>query len=93
MRTPATEDDEAVFTPFIRPEIMVFMIPIVAILCGTFIAALKIMRGGSRRGNGTSSEDARIMQDIYVGLQKMEKRIDALETIMVDMERARKREE
>jgi phage shock protein B len=78
---------------FLRPDIIGVMIPIVAILCGTFIAALKIMRGGGSSRGESSEEDVRLIQDIHNGLQQMEKRIEALETIMLDRERARTRDE
>jgi hypothetical protein len=69
------------------------MIPIVAMVCGTFLAYVRITRGGGRGGSVNSEEDARLIQDIHNGLQQMEKRIEALETIMMDMERSRKRDD
>jgi phage shock protein B len=79
-----------VFNPV---EIIGVMIPIVAMVCVTVIVVIKVLRGGSRGRNESSAEDARVIQDIYNGLLKMEERIEALETIMVGRERSRKREE
>ena len=71
---------------------LVLVIPIVAILGGIFLAALKILKGESRHGGASDHPDeTRLIQDIHHGLQKMEDRIDALETIMLDAERSRKR--
>jgi len=74
----------------IGPEILVFMIPIVAILGGVFLGALKILKGNSAGGRGESrAEETGLIQDIHHGLQKMEERIEALETILLDVERSR----
>ena len=70
-----------------RVEILVMMIPIVAILCGTFLAALRIMKGQARRGASGKTGDrdeTRLIQDIYQGLMRMEERVDALETLLID---------
>ena len=71
---------------------LALMIPIVAILGGVFLAALKILKG-DRAGGGPASQadDTRLIQDVYRGLQKMEDRIDALETILLDRERSRRK--
>lgn len=64
--------------------VMIFSIPLAAIIGGILLAALKIVKSeGSRQA---SAEEARIIQDIYQGLQKMEKRVEALETILLEKE-------
>ena len=70
---------------------LALLIPIIAILGSIFLSALKITKGSDRRSSRPEeTEETRIIQDVYRGLQKMEDRIDALETILMDMERSRK---
>lgn len=57
----------------------------VAIVCGTVLAIVKTRRSGLTGGSGKNqSEEARVIQEIYQGLSRMEKRIDTLETILMD---------
>lgn len=68
-----------------RPEVLVFLIPIVAIICGTIISLTKNKREHQvKSGNMLSEEETRIMQDIHQSLIKMEKRIEVLETIIIN---------
>lgn len=68
-----------------RPEILVFLIPIVAIICGTIVSLTKNKREHQRAaGSSLSEEESRIMQDLHQSLGKMEKRIEALETIIIN---------
>lgn len=61
---------------------------IVSVLCGTFLAGLKILKGKSSKVNRAGqAEEARVMQEIYQSLSRMEKRIASLETILFDSER------
>lgn len=77
--------------------IMILAIPLVAIIGGLFIEALKILKGdGSGPGGlGDLSEDeGQTIQEINRGLNRMEKRIEALETILLERTSgAREREE
>jgi hypothetical protein len=61
---------------------------IVSVLCGTLIAGLKIIKGKSSKiDKAGQADEARVMQEIYQGLSRMEKRIASLETILFDSER------
>ena len=71
-------------------EVLALMIPIIAILGVVFLVALKILKGGPGSATGYGADEAQLMQDVYRGLQEMERRIEALETILLDRERARK---
>jgi phage shock protein B len=51
---------------------------------------VKLFKGTSDRG--TKAEDARVMQEIYQGLTRLEKRIETLETILFDRKREDRRE-
>jgi phage shock protein B len=55
-----------------------------AIVGSTILMALKILRGGiSRKGRRVESEEAKMVQEIYQGLDRMEQRVEALETIIL----------
>ena len=59
-----------------------------AIIGSTILMAIKILKGGlSRKGQRFESEEARIIQEMYRGLSRMEERVEALETIILDRER------
>lgn len=61
---------------------------ILAIIGSTILMALKILKGGlTRKGRQNESQEARMIQEIYQGLSRMEERVDALETIIIDHER------
>ncbi|MCH6256071.1 phage shock protein B [Puniceicoccaceae bacterium K14] len=60
----------------------------IPIICGTILALVKQFH--QRQGKMSSqlnSEESKIMHDLYKGLERMEKRIDALETIIIDKKR------
>ncbi len=63
--------------------VMIFAIPIVAIIGGIFLSALKILKGEGSSGKMTA-EETRLIQEVHRGLQKMEDRIEALETLLMD---------
>ena len=68
--------------------LLVFGIPIIAIIGGVLLSALKILKGdGKRRSNSNDAEEARMIQDIYHGLVKMEQRVESLETLLLDRQR------
>jgi phage shock protein B len=71
--------------------IMIFAIPLVAIIGGLGLAALKVLRQGSDRATGQAiKEETRMVQQMHEMLLKMEERIEALETILIEHERERR---
>ncbi|HID30364.1 MAG TPA: phage-shock protein [Desulfobacterales bacterium] len=59
-----------------------------AIIGGTILIAIKIFKGGlTRGGQKQQADEARIIQEIYQGLARMEDRVEALETILLDPEK------
>ena len=61
---------------------------ILAIIGSTILMAIKIIKGGvSRKGQNIQTDEARMIQEIYQGLSRMEERVEALETIILDRER------
>jgi len=58
------------------------------VIGSTILIAIKMLRGDlSREGQRLKGEEARTLQEIYQGLDRMEKRMEALETIVFDRER------
>jgi phage shock protein B len=59
-----------------------------AIIGSTIIVAIKVLKGGlSRGGQKIEAEEAEMIQEIYQGLSRMEERVEALETILLDTKR------
>jgi phage shock protein B len=59
-----------------------------AIIPGTILIAIKMLKGGfSRTNQKQQSDEARMIQEIYRGFSRMEERVDALETILFDRDR------
>ncbi len=70
---------------------MIFAIPLAAVVGGIFLAALKILKGnGSGRGGQADQEETRLIQELHRGLRRMEDRVDALETLMMEKSTHRK---
>jgi len=58
------------------------------IIAGVILLAIQILKGGSASGGtGINSEEAKIIQEIYQGLSRLEERVEALETILLDQDR------
>ena len=56
-----------------------------AIIGGTIVLSIKLMKGKSSRKD--QADDSKVIQEIYQGLSRMEERIEALETILLDREK------
>ena len=66
---------------------LLFIAPVIAlaVICGTVLLAIRIIKGDSARGGQRREVDeAKMIQEIHQGLSRMEERIEALETIMLD---------
>jgi phage shock protein B len=58
------------------------------IIGGVILVAVRIFKGGiSSDGDGINSDEARVIQEIYQGLSRLEERVEALETILLDHDR------
>ena len=56
-----------------------------AIIGGTLLMAIKLLRGGmSKRGRSQDADEARMIQEIYQGLSRMEARVENLETLLME---------
>jgi hypothetical protein len=72
-------------TLFILAVIFGFVILGLVTIGGIIIFSIKIIKGGfSQKDYQNQSHEARMMQDIYQGLSKMESRIAALEDLLLD---------
>ena len=68
--------------------LLVFGIPLAAIIGSFLIQALRVIKGEpGRRGRASFDEESRMIQAIYQQLSQMEDRIEALETLLLDRER------
>jgi phage shock protein B len=56
-----------------------------AVIGGTILMSIKLLKGGTSRKD--QAEDSKIIQEIYLGLSRMENRVEALETILLDREK------
>ena len=69
------------------------LVLILGTICGTILFAIKIRHGGlSSRSREAQGEETRMIQEIYQGLSRMEARVEALETILMEhQERSQKK--
>ena len=55
------------------------------VLLGTFLlVAIKMIQGGRKQKRASLADEARMIQEIYQGMRKMEQRVESLETILFD---------
>jgi phage shock protein B len=65
--------------------VAVVLVLCLAIIGSTILMAIKILKGGlSRKDQQNQTDEAKVIQEIYQGLSKMEQRVEALETIILD---------
>ena len=67
------------------------LVLIPAVIGGTIIVAIKLLKGGTSRKD--HAEESKIIQEIYQGLSRMEERVEALETILLDREKRARHDE
>lgn len=61
------------------------IVTIAGLLCGTVLVIIRMRNSGLSSSSRTASQqEATMIQEIYQGLDRMEKRIEALETILMD---------
>jgi len=61
---------------------------LLAIVCGVIVMIVRMIRKGSSSGETIDqSEETRMIQEIYQGLSRMEQRVDALETILLERQK------
>ncbi len=57
------------------------------ILGTIFLLGFKIVKGGGPQGMAATSEEARLAQELYQGLERLEERVESLETLLLERER------
>lgn len=62
--------------------LLIFGFPIIVVVGFFLVWALKIVKGDKE---GTT-EEAKIIQEIHAGLDRLDKRVEALETILLDLD-------
>jgi len=62
-----------------------------AIIPGAILLAIKFLRGGQSAGD--QAQETKMIQEIYTGLSRMEARVEALETILLDREKRKSAKE
>lgn len=70
--------------------ITVFIVIGIPVICATAIVIAFILKGKS---NQLTADETRTLQEIHQGLIKMEKRIDSLESIVIDRDKHREHSE
>ena len=66
-----------------------FILLALAIVGGVVLLVARLLRPGASRA-GDPADEARTMQELYQGLNRMERRVEALETLLLEQERQRK---
>ncbi len=75
-------------------EILIVLIVVgLPILCVTAIILAAMFKGGggAKRRSYVEAEETRLIQEMHQTLHRLESRIDALETIVIDSEREKER--
>lgn len=49
-----------------------------------FLLAIRLLRPGAPKPRGADSEEAQLLQEIHRGLSRLETRVEALETLVLD---------
>jgi hypothetical protein len=70
---------------FILSVIFGGIILVLVVLGSIVLLGVKIIKGGiPSKGGRSEAEEARVIQEIYQGLNRMEARIEALETLLME---------
>ncbi len=71
--------------PAVLATILGFALLVLALLGGIGVAIIKVIKGKSDgRDKEAQADEAKLMQELHQGLSRMEKRIEALETILLE---------
>lgn len=71
--------------------VLLFGTPLVFVLGGVFLIALKILKGpSSPKPRAGDAEEAKMIQQIFRNVTGLEKRVDSLETILLDQAQSKK---
>jgi len=69
--------------PFLLTAFLALLV--VLLIIGLFLLkALRIVFGGRKKSPQLDAEEARLMQDLHHSFQKLEERVESLETILLE---------
>ena len=60
------------------------IVTLAGLLCGTILVIIRMRQASSGKTTQGRQDDVEMVQELYRGLEKMEQRIEALETILMD---------
>jgi phage shock protein B len=61
---------------------------ILALIAGTILLAIRMIKGGrSPKDRQHQADEAQMIQEIYQGMSELEKRLESLETILLDSDK------
>lgn len=61
------------------------------IIFGFILLAIKLVRGPKKSSGQEHVDETQMIQDIYQGLEKMEERVESLETLLLERETKERR--
>ena len=71
---------------------LTFVLILLSLMGGLFLSFVRIMRGGAgKNGKERDAVEAREFQEMQRGFTRMEQRIEALETLMIDAHKEKER--
>ena len=73
--------------PGVSGGVSVFMIPVVVlplILLVLFVWSVRVLMKDNRTGPGSPQDEAELMQELHRTAERLEERLDALETILLE---------
>jgi phage shock protein B len=92
MSATAADAARAISDGLLIIPILIFSIPLAAIIGATLVALVKAIRGTPRgEARKAAAEETMLIQDIHEGLARMEQRVEALETLLLDRERDKRK--
>ncbi len=75
-------------SPFIFVLALAFIVIGLPVICGSLLSYHKQKdKMNAARGNELDKEETELLNDLHKGLERMEKRIEALETIIMEKRR------
>ncbi len=72
----------------ILTTVFLFVAVVLAILGFTAVAVVRTIKGSRSSGAAGDDEETRLMQQMHQNLRRMEERIEALETILLEPEKS-----
>ncbi len=60
------------------------------VIGGTILIAIRMIKGSASQSTQQQEKETQMIQEIFQGLQQMEERVDALETLLMEREQKEK---